>query len=137
MQDILSNPDSHNLIEESLKQLQETLLKIQETFPTSNVDEIIKSLDVRWNEMKSRSSGLISKVEETGRDFVEYDKKLEDLVIWAEELQNVLDGLGKVDDYVEFQNLVHRFQVRICSHQINVVKVLSVGHGDHGVSVMA
>lgn len=99
-------------MEENLKQLQETLVKVQDAFPNENLDDIIKHLDVRWKEMKTKSNELLAKVEETGKDFEEYDKNLSELVNWAEELRVVLDGLGQVDDYVEFQNLVHRFQVR-------------------------
>jgi hypothetical protein len=95
-----------------LNKLGETLLKLHESYPDPKAKELILGLDVRWNELKTNSDDMVKLVEDTGKESREYDEKLQGLVSWAQEVQEVLDGLEKVDDYGEFQTLVHKFQVR-------------------------
>ena len=107
----LASPDAFRSVEDDFCNLQETQTKLNSPQDEEHFDTVIQQLRLRWEEVKRKIEELHPRVQVMAENFSEYKEKLQSLVHWVGEAEQICDALGRVEDHNEFQPLMQTFQV--------------------------
>lgn len=111
VQAVLASPDDFRGVEDDFCSLQETQTKLKSPHEEEQFDIVMQQLRSRWEDVKGKIEELHPRVQIVAENFSEYKEKLQSLVYWVEEAEQICDALGHVEDYNEFQPLMQAFQV--------------------------
>jgi len=111
VQAVLSSPDAFRSVEDDFCILQQTKTKLTSPQEEEQFEAAVEQLRSRWEEVKRKIEELHPRVQGMAGNFSEYKEKLQSLVNWVEEAEQVCNALERVDDYNEFLPLMQTFQV--------------------------
>ena len=111
VQAVLASPDAFRGIEDDFCSLQETQAKLKSPQEEEQFDIVMQQLRSRWEVVKGKIMELHPRVQIVAENFCEYKEKLQSLVHWVEEAEQICYALGHVENFNEFQPLMQAFQV--------------------------